>query len=52
MHGKGTYYLVEGNKYTGDMMNDKFEGEGVYIWANGNRYEMKCSKTSCHRRVQ
>ena len=48
MHGKGTLYLVEGNKYTGDMMNDKFEGQGVYIWANGNRYEMKCSEMSCY----
>ena len=52
MHGKGTYYFAHGDKYTGDMMNDKREGQGVYIWTDGRRYEMRCSKTSCHRRVQ
>ena len=52
MHGKGTSYFAHGDKYTGDMMNDKREGQGVYIWTDGRRYEMRCSKTSCHRRVQ
>ncbi len=48
MNGKGTYYYADGRKYTGDMMNDKFEGQGVYIWTNGDRYEMRCSQMTCH----
>ncbi len=41
-------YYVDGRKYTGDMMNDKFEDQGIYIWTNGDRYEMRCSQMTCH----
>jgi hypothetical protein len=48
MNGKGTYYCANGNKYTGDMVNGKFEGQGVLVWEDGARYEMKCSEITCH----
>ena len=48
-HGKGIIYYKNGNiKYEGDFINDKYEGNGKYIyesgyyyiceWLNGNRY--------------
>ena len=29
----------DGSSYEGDWVNDKFEGHGTYLWANGLRYE-------------
>jgi len=46
MNGKGTYYFVNGNKYTGDWIDDRRTGQGVFIWSNGDRYEMRCSQIS------
>ncbi len=43
INGKGTLYYADGDKYTGDFVNDKKEGEGIYIWGNGNRYEVRDS---------
>ena len=37
--GKGILYYKNGNiKYDGDFINDKFEGNGKYIWKNGEYY--------------
>jgi hypothetical protein len=38
-NGKGTYYYANGNKYTGDWINDKMSGHGVFTWTDGDRYE-------------
>ena len=43
-HGKGTYYFANGNRYSGDWVNDHRAGQGFFTWANGNRYEMKYSQ--------
>ncbi len=43
INGKGTFYSANGDRYTGDMVNDKKEGQGVYIWTDGHRYEVRCS---------
>ncbi len=32
-----------GDKYTGDWIDDDRTGQGIYIYANGNRYELRCS---------
>jgi hypothetical protein len=45
-NGKGTYYFVNGNKYTGDWIDEKRVGQGVCTWTNGARYEMRCSQMS------
>ena len=38
-HGKGKIYYATGNiKYDGDFINDKFEGNGKYIYKNGDYY--------------
>ena len=38
-HGKGTLYYKNGSiKYEGDFVNNEFEGNGKYIWENGNYY--------------
>ncbi len=42
-NGKGTKYFANGNKYTGDWVDDKMIGRGIYTWLNGDRYEMKYS---------
>jgi len=44
MHGKGTIVWGPttqwaGDKYIGDWIHDFRTGQGVYIYANGNRYE-------------
>jgi hypothetical protein len=46
-NGKGTKYFTNGDKYTGDWVDDKMVGRGIYIWPNGDRYEMKRSLTTC-----
>ncbi len=43
MHGTGTYNFANGNNYTGDWIDGKQTGDGVFTWANGDRYEMNCS---------
>ncbi len=47
-HGKGTFVWGAstqwaGEKYTGDWVDGSRTGQGVYIEANGNRYELRCS---------
>ena len=37
--GKGIAYYKNGNiKFEGDFINDKYEGNGKYIFENGNYY--------------
>ena len=39
MNGKGSLYYSSGNKkYEGDIINDKFEGNGKFIWEHGTYY--------------
>ena len=38
-HGKGTWMMINGDKYEGDYLNDKKNGKGVYIWKTGDKYE-------------
>jgi hypothetical protein len=47
-NGKGTYYFVSGEKYTGEWMNDSMNGQGIYTWSNDNRYVIRCSQISRH----
>ena len=37
--GKGIIYYPNGDKYFGDWQNDKFHGEGVYVFASGEIYK-------------
>lgn len=30
--------LINGEKYTGDYLNDKKDGNGTYIYTNGDKY--------------
>ena len=32
---------ADGDIYSGDWKNDKQDGQGTSIWANGNRYKGK-----------
>jgi hypothetical protein len=47
-NGKGTCYYSSGTKYTGDWVADQKAGQGVFSWPDGDLYEMKYSKVSCH----
>ena len=39
MNGKGIKYYKNGNiKYEGDFVNDKYEGNGKYIYEDGEYY--------------
>ena len=39
MKGKGIYFYNKyGNKYEGDWVNGKKEGNGIYFYKNGNKY--------------
>jgi hypothetical protein len=29
-------------------VKDKKEGQAVYVWTNGDRYEVRCSQMTCH----
>ena len=31
--------MVNGEKYTGEYVQGKKQGQGVYEWSNGTRYE-------------
>jgi hypothetical protein len=42
-NGKGTRYYTDGSKYTGDWIDDEKASQGVFIWSNGDRYEIGCS---------
>ncbi len=35
-HGHGTMYYDNGDTYTGEFVNDKFQGTGVYRWHDGD----------------
>jgi hypothetical protein len=37
-HGHGTMKYSNGNIYTGDWIDDRFDGNGEYIWADGRRF--------------
>lgn len=39
MHGRGTYYFRNGDRYEGMFENDYFAGAGIYYSANGARFE-------------
>jgi hypothetical protein len=45
-NGKGTYYYANGNIYTGGWIDGKMAGQGVFVWSNGDRYEMRYSQMS------
>ena len=47
-NGQGTKYFANRHKYTGDWVDNRMEGLGIYTWPNGDRYEVKYSKMSCH----
>lgn len=38
LHGQGEF-VSSAFRYTGDFRENKKQGKGTYIWANGNRYE-------------
>jgi|TARA_B100001964_G_scaffold48863_1_gene54819 hypothetical protein len=50
-HGKGTSEVYKKKKlfgtYIGDFKNDKYNGQGIYTWADGKKYvgEWKNDKT-------
>jgi hypothetical protein len=46
MNGKGTMYFANWNKYVGDWIDDNRTGQGVFTWANGDRYLKKYSEMS------
>jgi hypothetical protein len=46
MHGTGTITFADGEKYTGDWIEGKRTGRGVFTWPDGDRYEIRCSKIS------
>ena len=39
MTGKGTFWHISGDIYIGEFFRDAMNGFGVYIHANGSRYE-------------
>ena len=39
MEGKGTYYLVKGERYEGEWKDGKMDGKGTYFWTSGEKYE-------------
>ena len=38
-NGKGIYHYPNGDKYVGEWKDDKFHGVGMYLFANGERFE-------------
>ena len=38
LHGKGEY-VAKNFRYEGEFREGRKEGQGTYVWANGNRYE-------------
>ena len=48
-NGKGTEYYSNGKiKYEGDYINDKREGNGKYIYENGEYYLGQCKNNLKH----
>jgi hypothetical protein len=45
-HGTGRINFTNGEKYTGNWIEDERTGRGVFTWPNGDRYEMSCSQIS------
>ncbi|CAF1065956.1 unnamed protein product [Adineta ricciae] len=41
INGKGIFYSANGDKYSGDWIDDKRTGYGVFTWSTGDRYETK-----------
>ena len=37
-HGKGKWTMINGDKYEGDYLNDKKNGNGIYLWKSGDKY--------------
>lgn len=37
-----TYWHFNGNKYVGDWVDEKMNGNGVFTWFNGDQYEWRC----------
>jgi hypothetical protein len=38
-HGRGIFYLANGDKYEGDWINSEKQGRGIYYYADGDKYE-------------
>lgn len=36
--GEGTFYFLNGDRYTGKWARDKMDGRGVYQYKNGDRW--------------
>jgi len=34
--GRGIYIKANGDEYNGDWLLDKYNGKGIFTWANGN----------------
>ncbi|CAF3600529.1 unnamed protein product [Adineta steineri] len=51
-HGKGKMDFASGDKYTGDWIEGKRTGHGVYIFARGNRYEGQWKDNKMHGKGQ
>ncbi len=39
-HGIGTYNFPNGNTYTGNWIKGNITGHGIFIWSDGDRYEI------------
>ena len=37
-HGQGTMHFFNGNQYSGEWVEDKFEGFGEYTWVDGRTF--------------
>lgn len=37
-HGYGTYYFIDNSVYKGEWKNDKFDGQGEEVYADGTSY--------------
>ena len=39
MHGRGTFYFANGERYEGDWKDSQLHGRGTYYFANGDECE-------------
>ena len=39
MSGIKTHDWANGDKYTGQFVDDIITGKGTFVWANGNKYD-------------